>query len=91
MNCHVKNDKLKLLVKKLQGLDIDEGIRIEGSLTVGKKIFINKNTSDIFVVQLVKVERRREYNSDFRYFDSPEEVIEFVNLNFKGQLSLAEY
>ena len=43
--------KTKNLTYRISSLDIDEGIRIE-SLTSLEKIFINKDASGNFVVQL---------------------------------------
>ena len=61
---------------KIEGLDIDEGIRIEYA---GDKIFINKNSSGIFVVQF-------DDSDDFSYFDSAMEVYKLVKpkLNMKS-------
>ena len=86
------NRKSKQLAKKLLTLDIDEGIRIESSIQ-RKRIFVNKNASDVFVVQLVVSNNNfSDYNNnDVRYFDSTEEVIEFVNLHFQNRYTIVEY
>jgi hypothetical protein len=86
------NRKSKQLAKKLLTLDIDEGIRIESSIQ-RKRIFINKNASDVFVVQLVVNNNNfSDYNNnDVRYFDSAEEVIEFVNLHFQNRYTILQY
>ena len=86
------NRKSKQLAKKLLTLDIDEGIRIESSIQ-RKRIFVNKNASDVFVVQLVVSNNNfSDYNNnDVRYFDSTEEVIEFVNLHFQNRYTILQY
>jgi hypothetical protein len=88
-----ENRKSNQLAKKLLTLDIDEGIRIESSIQ-RKRIFVNKNASDVFVVQLV-VDRNNnssDYdNNDIRYFDSTDEVIEFVNSHFQNRYTIVEY
>ena len=89
------NRKSKQLAKKLLTLDIDEGIRIESSIQLKKRIFINKSASDVFVVQLVvnsNNSNSSDYNNnDVRYFDSAEEVIEFVNSHFQNRYTILEY
>ena len=92
MGYQVKNDKSKQLIKKLLTLDIDEGVRIEESSIHGKKMFVNKNASDMFVVQLVTKNKYHDYtNKDVRYFDSAQEVVEFVNSTFQSRISIVEY
>ena len=91
MKYQVKHDKSKRLIKKLLTLDIDEGVRIECSIQ-RKKMFVNKNASGIFVVQLVIKNKSCDYdNKDIRYFDSAEQVVEFVNLTFQSRFSIVEY
>jgi hypothetical protein len=90
MKYQVKHDKSKRLIKKLLTLDIDEGVRIECSIQ-RKKMFVNKNASGIFVVQLVTKNKSCDDNKDVRYFDSAEEVVEFVNLTFQRHFSVVEY
>jgi hypothetical protein len=92
MGHHMKeNNKSKRLAKKLVTLDIDEGIRIESPIQ-GKRLFVNKNASNVFVVQLIIKNKSSDYNnSDIRYFDSAEEVIEFVNLHFQNRFTIVEY
>jgi hypothetical protein len=91
MGNHLNEHKSKRLSKKLLTLDLDEGIRIESSIQ-GKKAFVNKNASGIFVVQLVIMNKSFGYdNKDVRYFDSAEEVAEFVNLTFQNRYSIVEY
>ena len=89
------NRKSKQLAKKLLTLDIDEGIRIESSIQLKKRIFINKSASDVFVVQLVVNSNNNnssDYNNnDVRYFDFAEEVIEFVNSHFQNRYTILEY
>ncbi|MFL6431158.1 MAG: hypothetical protein ACJ71X_06850 [Nitrososphaeraceae archaeon] len=92
MGYQVKNDKSKQLIKKLLTLDIDEGVRIEEPSIHGKKMFVNKNASDMFVVQLVTKNKYHDYtNKDVRYFDSAQEVVEFVNSTFQSRFSIVEY
>lgn len=88
-----ENRKSNQLAKKLLTLDIDEGIRIESSIQ-RKRIFVNKNASDVFVVQLVVDSNNNssDYdNNDVRYFDSTDEVIEFVNSHFQNRYTIVEY
>ena len=88
-----ENRKSKQLARKLLTMDIDEGIRIESSIQ-RKRIFVNKNASDVFVVQLVVNNNNNssDYNNnDIRYFDSAKEVIKFVNLHFQNRYTIVEY
>jgi len=88
-----ENRKSKQLARKLLTMDIDEGIRIESSIQL-KRIFVNKNASDVFVVQLVVNNNNNssDYNNnDIRYFDSAKEVIKFVNLHFQNRYTIVEY
>ncbi|HZA07738.1 MAG TPA: hypothetical protein VE619_08550 [Nitrososphaeraceae archaeon] len=89
MGYQVRNDKSKRLIDKLMTLDIDEGVRIESSVH-GKKMFVTKNASGIFVVQLV-IKNNSYENNGVRYFDSVMEVLEFVNLTFQRPYSVVEY
>jgi hypothetical protein len=59
------------LAEKLTTLDIDEGIRVEHA---NRTMFINKNSSGTFVVQLG--------DSDFRYLQSARQVISLIQLTF---------
>jgi hypothetical protein len=89
-----KKGKADRLAKKLQTLDIDEGVRIEESSIQAKKIFVNKNASGIFVVQLAVNNQKSSAiydNNDIKYFDSPEQVIEFVNSQFDSRFTVIEY
>jgi hypothetical protein len=88
-----ENRKSNQLAKKLLTLDIDEGIRIESSIQ-RKRIFVNKNASDVFVVQLVVDSNNNssDYDNNYvRYFDSTDEVIEFVNSHFQNRYTIVEY
>lgn len=78
------------MATKLLNLDIDEGIRIESS-GQGKKIFINKNASGIFVVQLVTGDKDSSDDNNIRYFDFANEVIGFVKSVIKKHFSVWEY
>ena len=87
-----KKGEAKRLAKKLQTLDIDEGIRIEESSFQGKKIFVNKNASGIFVVQLVNNNKcYNNGNDDIKFFDAAEQLIEFLNLHFNSHFTIVEY
>ena len=90
----MNKDKVERLAKKLQTLDIDEGIRIQGSAIQGKKIFVNKNASGIFVVQVAVNNQKSSAiydNNDIKYFDSAEQVIELVNSQFDSIFTVIEY
>jgi hypothetical protein len=84
-----KEGEARPLAKKLQTMDIDEGVRIEESSIRGKKIFINKNASGRFVVQVVV--KSHYNNNDIKYFDSAEQVVEFVSLQFDSRFAVVEY
>ena len=89
-----KKDKVERLANKLQALDIDEGIRIQGSAIQGKKIFVNRNASGIFVVQVAVNNQKSSAiydNNDIKYFDSVEQVIELVNSQFDSCFTVIEY
>src|SRR5215212_2689369 len=89
-----KKGKADGLAKKLQTLDIDEGVRIEESSIQAKKIFVNKNASGIFVVQLAVNNQKSSAiydNNDIKYFDSADQVIEFVNSQFDSRFTVIEY
>ena len=64
--------KMSELAERLAALDIDEGIRVEYA---DKKMFVNKNSSGIFVVQFGD-------SGNFRYLQSARQVISLVNLTF---------
>lgn len=86
--------KSERLTKKLQTLDIDEGLRIEESSIQGRKIFINKNASGIFVVQVAVNNQNSSAiydNNDIKYFDSVVQVIELVNSQFDSCFTVIEY
>jgi hypothetical protein len=61
------------LLKKLESLDIDEGIRIESGRN---KAFINKNPSGTYVVQFGDSE-------DFRYLKSAGQVARLIKITFR--------
>ncbi len=89
-----KKDEVERLAKKLQTLDIDEGIRIQGSAIQGKKIFVNKNASGIFVVQVAVKNQKSSAiydNNDIKYFHSAEQVIELVKSQFDSIFTVIEY
>ena len=89
-----KKGNAERLAKKLQTLDIDEGVRIEESSIQGKKIFVNKNASGTFVVQLAINNQKPSGiydNNDIKYFDSAEQVIELVNSQFDSSFTVIEY
>lgn len=56
------------VASRLTSLDIDEGIRFERG---GKKIFVNRDTSGAFVIQLGD-------SKDFRYLQSARQVAGLV-------------
>jgi hypothetical protein len=87
-----KKGEAKRLAKKLQTLDIDEGLRIEETSVRVKKIFVNKNASGIFVVQLAVNDKcHNGGNDDIKYFDWAEQVIEYVNSHFDSRFIIVEY
>jgi hypothetical protein len=58
------------LEKVLSSLDLDEGVRIESA---GKKMFVNKSASGVFVVQV---------GDEFYYLDSTSQVTKLVGRVF---------
>lgn len=66
------------LAGRLAALDIDEGIRIEGA---GGKMFVNRNASGAFVVQL---------GGDFQYLGSARQVTGLIKSRF-GKYSAWAY
>jgi hypothetical protein len=60
------------LLRRLESLDIDEGIRIETRKGDRKeKLFVNRRPSGTFVVQL-------DNSQEFEYFDSAFHAVGFV-------------
>ncbi len=59
--------RMENLVKKLESLDIDEGIRIESG---DKKMFVNRSISGTFLVQLD--------SNEPRYLDSALQVFKLA-------------
>jgi hypothetical protein len=83
--------KTRDLIRKLLSLDIDEGLRIENK-TQNIRLFINKNASGIFVLQLYNHKDDKENsNNNFFYFDSCEEVIKFIKNKFERNFSIWSY
>lgn len=82
--------KTKDLIRKLLSLDIDEGLRIENK-THNIRLFINKNASGLFVLQLCNHKDDKENNNNFFYFDSDEEVIKFIKNKFERNFSIWSY
>jgi hypothetical protein len=82
--------KTKDLIRKLLSLDIDEGLRIENK-THNIGLFINKNASGLFVLQLCNHKDDKENNNNFFYFDSDEEVIKFIKNKFERNFSIWSY
>jgi len=81
----------KNLREKLKFLDLDEGIRIEGT-SQAKKIFINKNACENYVVQVVdNVETALNSNHNINYFFSAAEVYKFVKSTFNRNFSIWQY
>jgi hypothetical protein len=72
------------LEKVLSALDIDEGVRIESSATgKKKKMFINRSTSGVFVVQVGEEE--------FYYLDSAAQVAKLAYKVFGKKYSAYVY
>lgn len=82
--------KARDLIRKLLSLDIDEGLRIENK-THNIRLFINKNASGLFVLQLCNHKDDKENNNNFFYFDSDEEVIKFIKNKFERNFSIWSY
>ena len=83
--------KTRALIRKLLSLDIDEGLRIENN-THNVRLFINKNASGLFVLQLCNHKDDKENsNNNFFYFDSDEEVIKFIKNKFERNFSIWSY
>ena len=71
--------KASELAGRLATLDVDEGIRIENA---GRKMFVNKNASGVFVVQS---------GSNFQYLDSARQVRIAIKSMFRGKYSVWAY
>jgi hypothetical protein len=81
----------KNLREKLKFLDLDEGIRIEGA-SQAKKIFINKNACENYVVQIVdNLGTASNSNHNIKYFYSAAEVYKFVKSTFDRNFSIWQY
>jgi hypothetical protein len=78
----------KNLREKLRLLDLDEGIRIEAQT---KKIFINKNACENYVVQVVDNVDTSNSNHNIKYFYSAAEVYKFVKSTFDRNFSIWQY
>ena len=78
----------KYLREKLQLLDLDEGIRIEGAF-LAKKMFINKNACENYVVQVVGTASNT--NNNIKYFYSAADVYKFVKSTFDRNFSIWQY
>jgi hypothetical protein len=91
MNRGVRIDKGKELRERLKFLDLDEGIRIEVA-SQAKKIFINKNACENYVVQVVNnVDTASNSNYNIKYFNSATEVYKFVKSTFDRNFSIWQY
>ncbi|HYA82422.1 MAG TPA: hypothetical protein VEH06_03090 [Candidatus Bathyarchaeia archaeon] len=81
----------KKLREKLKFLDLDEGIRIEGA-SEAKKVFINKNACENYVVQVVdSADTASNSNQNIKYFYSVAEVCKFVKSIFDENFSISQY
>jgi hypothetical protein len=81
----------KNLREKLKFLDLDEGIRIEGA-SQAKKIFINKNACENYVVQVVdNLDAASNSKHNIKYFYSAAEVYKFVKSTFDRNFSIWQY
>jgi hypothetical protein len=79
------------LREKLKLLDLDEGIRIEG-VSQTKRIFINKNACEYYVVQVVdNVDTASDSNHNIKYFNSAAEVYKYVKSTFDRNFSIWQY
>jgi len=76
--------KPKDLESHLNSLDLDDGVRIDGTK---KKMFINKTNGNEFVLQ-IKVENESE---DIYYYRSTSRVMRLVNSTFNGKYSVSTY
>jgi len=97
-----KKIKIKDFVSHLKSLDLDEGIRIEGSRRKGK-IFVNKNPSGAYVLQQVGIDGNRDltkknnnhhrlrHDDDIVYLDSAKQVFELVKTTFGKNFSVWLY
>jgi hypothetical protein len=81
----------KNLREKLKFLDLDEGIRIEGA-SQAKKIFVNKNACENYVVQVVdNLDTASNSKHNIKYFYSAAEVYKFVKSTFDRNFSIWQY
>ncbi|MER3407274.1 MAG: hypothetical protein C4292_00105 [Nitrososphaera sp.] len=74
------------LLRKLESLDIDEGIRIESGKRGRKdKLFVNRRPSGTFVVQ------HDDNTDDFGYFESARQVIAMLKREKKNSYAAYAY
>ena len=71
--------KASELAGRLATLDVDEGIRIENA---GRKMFVNKNASGVFVLQS---------GNEFLYLDSAKQVLSAMKSKFRGKYTVWAY
>lgn len=82
-----RNIEATSILGELKSLDIDEGIRLE-SRHENKKIFINKNVTGTFTVQVTDFKGNPVMDNDgISYCSSPREVMRLARRNFKGGFS----
>ena len=79
------------LMKALNHLEIDEGIRVSASKQK-KKIFINRNASGQFATQIVNDSNKPSDIDDvIRHFDTAEEVVNILRSEFKSNFDFSFY
>ena len=83
----IKKSELRM---KLILLDLDEGIRIEGP-SQEKKIFINRNACDNYVLQVVDNNNTKNSIDNIKYFHSPYDVFKFIKDTLDKNFSIWIY
>jgi hypothetical protein len=83
---------IKKLKTNLNSHDSDEGIKIQQE-NAPIKLFVNKRSSGAYVMEIVNKtssnsETKRE---DIRFFQSLDQLIEFINKIFGKSYSVTEY
>ncbi len=83
---------IKKLKTKLNSLDSDEGIKIQ-SENAPIKLFVNKRSSGAYVMEIVnKTSSNAETKGeDTKFFQSLDQLIEFINKIFGKSYSVMEY
>lgn len=82
--------KTRELPRVLKSLEVDEGIRVEGS-DAGLRMFVSKSHSGLFAIELVDARNRVSNESNIQYLNSVNDVLLHIRSNFKKEPSYYVY